>query len=406
MKVAFIACEYNPFHNGHLYHINKTKESGADAVVCIMSGNFVQRGEIAITEKHIRAKTALLNGADIVIELPLKYAVSDASHFAEGFIRTAAATGLDGFISFGSKDDLETLLKMQKLCFSDEAMQFASDMQKQGYSYAAAKSIYMADNFGKNESKILDDANNILALEYINNAIRLMNNPQFFSVERKGAAHDSDSVSDNTASAGFIRNEIYRFDEDNYSITGLYKCESLMPEITFNTLLEAYSAGLFPADKIKAETALFSRLLTLNEDEFRAVNNVNQGLENRITEKIRISSSLEEAYSMIKTKRFTHARIRQILLQAALGIKRDDINAGPSYIRILGFNNTGRAILRKMKDTAKLPVIMNLSEIDNNDTLGKRDAHLDYIAGKIFNICCPCPREGNTEYNISPVIIN
>lgn len=406
MKVAFIACEYNPFHNGHLYHINKTKDSGADAVVCIMSGNFVQRGEIAITEKHIRAKTALLNGADIVIELPLKYAVSDASHFAEGFIRTAAATGLDGFISFGSKDDLETLLKMQELCFSDEAMQFVSDMQKQGYSYAAAKSIYMAENFGKNESKILDDANNILALEYINNAIRLMNNPQFFSVERKGAAHDSDSVSDNTASAGFIRNEIYRLNEDNYSITGLYKCESLMPEITFNTLLEAYSAGLFPADKSKAETALFSRILTLNEDEFRAVNNVNQGLENRITEKIRISSSLEEAYSMIKTKRFTHARIRQILLQAALGIKRDDINAGPSYIRILGFNNTGRAILRKMKDTAKLPVVMNLSEIDNNDTLRKRDAQLDYIAGKIFNICCPCPREGNTEYNISPVIIN
>lgn len=406
MKVAFIACEYNPFHNGHLYHINKTKESGADAVVCIMSGNFVQRGEIAITEKHIRAKTALLNGADIVIELPLKYAVSDASHFAEGFIRTAAATGLDGFISFGSKDDLQTLLKMQKLCFSDEAMQFVSDMQKQGYSYAAAKSIYMADNFGKNESKILDDANNILALEYINNAIRLINNPQFFSVERKGAAHNSDSVSDNTASAGFIRNEIYRLDEDGYSISGLYKCESLMPEITFNTLLEAYSAGLFPADKSKAETALFSRILTLNEDEFRAVNNVNQGLENRITEKIRISSSLEEAYSMIKTKRFTHARIRQILLQAALGIKRDDINAGPSYIRILGFNNTGRAILRKMKDTAKLPIIMNLSEIDNNDTLGKRDAQLDFIAGKIFNICCPCPREGNTEYNISPVIIN
>lgn len=405
MKVAFIACEYNPFHNGHLYHINKTKESGADAVVCIMSGNFVQRGEIAIAEKHIRAKTALQNGADLIIELPLKYAVSDASHFAEGFIRTADATGLDGFISFGAKDDLQTLLKIQQLCYSDEAMQFVSDMQKQGYSYAAAKSIYIANIFGKNNAKILDDANNILALEYINNAINLMNNPQFFSVKRKGAAHDSDTVSDNTASAGFIRNEIYTLYEDNYSITGLHKCESLIPEIAFITLLEAYSSGLFPTDKSKADTALFSRILTLSEDEFRSVNNVNQGLENRITEKIRIAASLEEAYSMIKTKRFTHARIRQILLQAALGIKRDDINAGPSYIRILGFNKTGRNILRIMKDTAKLPVIMNLSEIDNDDTTGMRDAHLDYVAGKIFNICCPCPREGNTEYNISPVII-
>ncbi len=405
MKTAFIACEYNPFHSGHRYHIQSTKNNFADAVICIMSGNFVQRGDIAVANKFIRAKTALLNGADLVIELPVKYATADASHFAEGFIRTIKATGLDGLISFGAENNLEALISTSELIFSDEAEKFADDKQKAGINYATAKSLFLKQHID-NADEILGDANNILALEYIKNAYRILDKPEFFCVRRNGSSHDSLIPENGFASAGYLRRMIDSDSSSEKHPNFLEGWKYYIPDNAYELYCELLQSGLFPADRDKFDIAVFSRLLTLDSTYFSDVNNVNAGLENRIVSCLRSSNSLTDLYDFIKTKRFTHSRIRQIILQAALGITREDISAGVSYVRILGFNSIGRELLAEMRKTAEKPLITNLSDASKCGDNAIRDSQIDYIAGKLFNICCPVPTKGNPEFNYHPVIID
>ena len=405
MKVAFIASEYNPFHNGHEYHIRETKKSGVDAVVCIMSGNFVQRGDIAVASKHIRAKTALMSGADLVIELPLKYAVSTASLFAEGFVRTAKATGLDGIFSFGAKNDITELNKVKDIIYSEDAEKFANECISSGVNYPSAISQFLKMHDEGKYSDILDDANNILSLEYLNAIDKFFPEASAMSVHRKGAMHDSSQISEDITSAGNIRRMLYEDISDNDFINNIYSFKEYVPEHVFNELLMTYSSGLFPANKGKFEISLLSRLISCSPEYLSSVNNVNGGLENRIFEAINRSSDLESLYESVKTKAFTHARIRQIVLSAALGVTRDDINAGISYIRVLGFNDKGRALLNSMRKKSSLPIITNLSQADLTDERTKRDVYIDSLAGKLFNLCLPCPISGNPEYDIPPVYI-
>lgn len=405
MKTAFIACEYNPLHNGHKYHIEQTRKLGADNIVCIMSGNFVQRGDIAVAEKHIRARSALLAGADLVIELPVKYAVSTASLFAEGFVKTAKATGLDGFISFGSTADMNTLSDVKNIIFSDEAEEFASHCLTEGINYPKAKAMFLKEKHGNNMSLVLDDANNILALEYLNAADKYFNDAYAVSVERKGVMHDSSVTSGDSASAGFIRNILYRDISAEDFINNLYSCKRFIPDDVFEQLLSEYSSGNFPSSPEKFDVAAFSRLLNFTADYFTEINNVVGGLENRITDAITRTSSINDLCDIVKTKAFTHSRVRQIILSAVLGITRDDIDDGIPYIRVLGFNDKGRALLRFMQNNAEIPVITNLSQADISDKKTARNVILDYNASKLFNLCIPCPLSGNTEYDIPPVFL-
>ncbi len=405
MKVAFIASEYNPFHNGHKYHIDETRRLGADYVVCIMSGNFVQRGDIAVASKHLRARAAVMEGADLVIELPLKFAVSTASLFAEGFVKTAKATGLDGFFSFGSKDDIDTLKAVKSVIYSDEAETFAADAIAAGINYPSAKANYLRSYLDGRYVDVLDDANNILALEYLNAIEKYFPEATATSVNRKGVMHDSDEISGNISSAGNIRRILYRdIPSDDY-INNIYDFRSFTTDAVFNELLKAYSQEIFPSDRNKFETVVFSRLSGLSPAYFSTINNVNGGLENRICEAINRTSDIGELYDLVKTKAFTHSRIRQIILAAALGITRDDINAGLSYIRVLGFNDKGRALLNIMRKSALLPVITNLSQADPANKCTRRDIFLDSLAGKLFNLCLPCPLKGNPEFDTPPVYI-
>lgn len=404
MKVAFIACEYNPFHKGHQYHIKKTKENSVDAVVCVMSGNFVQRGDIAIADKYIRAKTALLNGADLVIELPLKYATADASHFAEGFIRTVKATGIQGSVSFGAENNLDDLLACADLLFSEQAENFAALKLKEGINYPTAKSMFIKQ-YLKNADDILSDANNILALEYINNAKYFLDEPEFICIKRNGSSHDSLTPENDFASAGYLRKKIYADLLYAQAANVLNNCKLYIPGSAYEVYTKAYYNREFPADPDKFNTAVFSRLLTFDSEYFSHINNVSAGLENRITDSIRNCNSVHELYASVKTKRYTHSRIRQIMLQAALGITREDISAGVSYIRILGFNSVGRQLLSKMKTLSDKPLITNLSDVGKYGKSALRDAELDYNSGKLFNLCLPVPNKGNTEFSSHPFII-
>lgn len=402
---AFIASEYNPFHNGHLHHIEATRKHGADNIICVMSGNFVQRGSVAVAEKHLRARTAVLSGADLVIELPLKYAISTASYFAEGFIRTAKATGLDGFISFGSKDSLETLNKVKNIVFSNEAEEFCNKCITEGISYPKAKALYTEKTGDKNLSAALSDANNILALEYLRARDKLYPEIGVLAIERRGTLHDSDDISGNITSAGNIRRILYDEISREDAINRLFEIKNYVPEGTFNELLSSYSSGTFPSSPESFELMQFARLLTLSNEDFLKINNVTGGLENRIIEGISRCNNIQELCDFVKSKVFTHSRLRQIMLSACLGVTKDQIDAPLQYIRVLAFNDKGRALLNTMRKSASVPVITNISQADTSSILTEKEVKTDILAGKLFNLSLPCPLSGNPEYDIPPVYI-
>ena len=405
MVNAFIASEYNPFHNGHQHHIEETRKSGADNIICIMSGNFVQRGSIAVAEKHIRAKAAILSGADLVIELPLKYAISTASYFAEGFIKTAKATGLSGVISFGAKDSLETLIQVKNIIFSYEAEEFSTKCISEGISYPKAKSLYL-EKFGSLAlSEALSDANNVLALEYLRAKDNYFPEADAVAIERKGTSHDSDDICGNITSAGNIRRILYNEISENDYINRIYEIQKLVPEAFFNELLPAYSAGTFPASTENFELIQFARLLSLTKDDFLKINNVTGGLENRIIEGLSRCNNVNELCDFVKSKVFTHSRLRQIMLSACLGITKEHLDAPLQYIRVLAFNDKGRALLNTMRKSASVPVITNISQADTSNSLTEIDVRSDILAGKLFNLSLPCPLQGNPEYDIPPVYV-
>ncbi len=402
MKNAFVACEYNPFHNGHKYHLDEIKASGFDNIICIMSGNFVQRGEPALFEKHKRAELALKNGADLVIELPLKYAVSTASLFADGFVKTAEATGLDGSISFGAESDIDTLLRIKDIVFSKAAEEYCCERIREGVNYPNAKQEYLTKTMGSDYYHILSDGNNILGLEYMRARDQYFPSAEIFSVKRNTIAHDSMETESIYASASYLRNLIYSSSDKTQMSE---KIISYIPENCVKEIEILFDNGLFPRDLIKFEAAAMSRLVLMTAEDFSLINNVNEGLENRIADAVRVSSVTSEVLDNVKTKRFTYSRLRQILFNAVLGITKADIENGISYIRVLGFNDRGRSLLHDMKERACLPVISNLSEINKDDSFMKRDALLDYNAGKLFSLTHPTCVSGNQEYNIPPVYV-
>lgn len=314
--VTGIICEFNPFHDGHKYLIDKIKQNG-NSVICCMSGNFVQRGEFAVFDKFARTETALSGGADLVIELPSACAVLSAEGFAKSAVNLLKSTGIVDEIAFGAENDNINELKKIAVMLNDESIKAAiiNEMKKGIPYHTARKNILKTD--------LLDSPNNILACEYL----RFADVP-CRAVKRIGKGHDTD---DELYSASAIRKTL-----DKNTISSIKNCE----------------------------TAVLAKLRQMNKDNFRKIADVNEGLENRIYDAVRNAGSLDELYGLIKTKRYTLSRIRRIILRAYLGI--DDNSAQAPYIRILGFNSTGRDLLSEMKKTADLPIITKYSDCSNN----------------------------------------
>jgi len=387
-NTAFIISEYDPFHNGHKYHIEKTRQAGAERIICLMSGNFVQRGDIAFCDKHSRARFAVENGADIVFELPLKNVLSGASYFAEGASQIIKKIKLDGTLSFGSSADTRSLTELSAI-INSEAFKGQVDRfsLENGCNHAIAtyKTLWECE---PEKAEILNDPNNILALEYI----KATGNMDLFSVTRNAVNHDSDFSSGGFSSAKHIRELIY-------NTGGLMEVKKLVPENVYSELTEMFVRGEAPTDKSCFSRVAVFELSRLGKSDFAEINGVNQGLENRIYSLLRESSELYSLYDRIKTKRFTHSRIRQIMVSSILGIKKAGLDREVPYIRVLGFNSKGREIIKEIRESCEIPLVMNLSEAPECP-----EKELDYLAGKLFDICRPRPLNKNTEFASKPYV--
>lgn len=349
-----IICEFNPFHKGHKYLIDSVKKDGL--VICVMSGNFVQRGEFAVYNKFERCKTALENGADLVIELPVPYSLMSAEGFAKAGVSILEKTGAVDQIAFGA--ECEDISKLKEIADKiDKSQDLIKEEMKKGISYPTARKNVIG-------SDLLDTPNNILAIEYIRHT-----NLPCTAVKRIGKGHDTD---DEVFSASAIRQTL-----DLEEICSMNNCEK----------------------------AILAKLRSMTADDFAKIEDVNEGLENRIYESVRNACSIEELYSNIKTKRYTHSRIRRIILKSYLDITKEYSKDVP-YIRILGFNKQGREILSKMKKNSKLPIISRYSDTDKLDSFGKKLFELECHCTDLYNLGYKTPLPCGTEQKSQIVILD
>ena len=395
MKICGIVCEYNPFHNGHMYHIEETRKLGMDGIVCIMSGNFVQRGDFAIMQKHARAEAAVRGGADVVIELPIPWAIASAERFASGAVSLMDSLGVVSHISFGAEtQNLVNIVQTAKILTDDAFSELILKEYASGISFARARDLAL-EKFSPELSDVLKTPNNILAVEYVKALLRRKSDIIPIAVERTGAMHDGSSFTDNIASASYIR----ELSESGRSFS------DYIPESASEIFRRECENGNAPMFIKSADSAILASLKRLSADDFLSCSDVSEGLEHRLFDAVSSSVTLQQTCELAKTKRYAYARIRRILLNAFLGIKAEHLSSDVPYARILAFNDTGRAIIKKAKKCSQVPIITKPSAIKNESKSANDLFALEKRADDIYSIFMKNPTTQGSTFTSSPLYI-
>lgn len=348
MAVAGIIAEYHPFHRGHAWQIAEVRSRlGEDtAVIAAMSGNFVQRGEFAMFSKHARAEMALCGGVDLVLELCAPWSSATAERFAQGGIALLAATGVVTHLAFGCESgDLAPLKLTAQSLESEHFPELLRSYLAEGMSFAAARQAAVQELAGE-AAQCLASPNNALAVEYLR-ALNTLGAPiEPLALPRIGAAHDSEELGQ-FSSASAIRRVLLEGGD----------WQGLVSEETAEIMQRELGAGYAPVTMKNCERAILSHLRRMSEDDFQPYDGGGEGLHRRFYAAVRSACSIEELLETAKTKRYPMARLRRMLLHSYLGILPAAQGETPPYLRVLGANERGRAVLKQMKKTAALPVI-------------------------------------------------
>ncbi len=391
-----IVAEFNPFHNGHKYLIDAIKNDGENTVAVVMSESFVQRGECACLSPSARTEMALRCGADLVLSLPVPYATASAERFAFGGLSVLGGLGCVNALAFGSEtDNAENLKKCAEILVSSQLSSALEKYLNDGLSFPVARQKAVEETSGKEIAEILSSPNNILGVEYIKAINKLGLNMEINPIARKGVDHDSKEVNENFCSASAIREMLHKR-------TGF---EKLLPEESKNILTKEINNGKAPSNYKELETAIIYRLRSMSVVDFKELPDVSEGLEYRLLEAIKNSSYLEEILEKVKTKRYTHSRIRRIVICAFLGIKKEDVLAPVPFIRVLGFNENGAKILKKAKETATLPIVTKSSEINALGENAKRVFELECFARDMFSLALPVRDEFGKEMTDKLIVL-
>ncbi len=392
--VAGIVCEYNPFHKGHLYQLEKTREAGADAIVCVMSGNFVQRGECAFLDKWTRAEAAVLCGADVVIDLPVPWAVSSAENFARGSITLLKEFGID-MLSFGTEcDDKNKLLLAAKSVDDENVIALTKKYMQEGLSYPSALHKSVSELYGGDTADIISSPNSTLAVEYIRQ-IQKFGGIDFLPVKRQGADHDSPEEKDGYLSASKIRSEL------------ILKPDvlSALPEKSAQLISDEFEKGNAPCLMANNERGVLSALRELSREKLEKYVSDETGLAGRIYDAVRNSTSLDELYEKAKSKNFTHSRVRREVLCAYLGIEKDIAVSNPPYIRILAVSEKGLSLLGAAKKKSALPIVTRHGEMQKLNDEARRIYEIQCSSTDKFALLSEKARECGLEQKSSMIII-
>ena len=388
MKIAGIVAEYNPIHNGHAHHIQQTKDADgacrATHVVAVMSGNFVQRGGPAVMPKADRVRAALSCGVDLVLELPVPWAMASAETFATGAVGVLDALGCVDDLSFGSEcGDLRLLNKVVDALESERFSVLVRYYCDGGVSFPAARQKAVREIAGERVAEVLALPNNTLGIEYIK-AIRRMNSGMKpFTVARMGTPHDGMLPIGEFASASYLRELMMAGRLDT--------AMRFMPAEARAILHRAVADGHAPADEKPAQRAVLAQLRRLSKEEISRLSGISEGLENRIYDSIRQCGGLQELYDSIKTKRYTMTRVRRIVWSGFLGLTDDMASLPIPYIRVLGLNGRGEEILSVIKRSGRLPLLSRPSQLSGLSEGARRVFETECRAADLYAMTVPVP---------------
>lgn len=383
MKTIGIITEYNPFHNGHLYHLFKAKKmTEADYVITIMSGNFLQRGEPAIINKWSRTKMALYAGVDLIIELPFVFSTQDANGFSFGAVKLLDSLQMVDYLCFGCEtDNLDTLYSISNFLHIEP--QKYKDLiiynSKKGFEFPKTRSQALCEYHRKfgidglekisplDLRKLLKYPNNILALEYIKHLLNLKSKIQPVAIKRIGAGYHQKNITGNISSATSIRNEI--LNNLRSPKTDLFmlndKIKSTIPSSVFPVLERELREERGPITLDSYRQFILATLRKMPLEDISRIQGVTEGLENRIKEASLKSYTVDQLINSIKTRRYTRTKIQRIILHLMMNLSKKDVKifnrCGPLYARILGFSKKGKTLLRTIKKNSSTPLVSKLS---------------------------------------------
>ena len=397
-----IVCEYNPFHNGHLYQIEKIRELfGEDAnVVAVMSGNYVQRGGVAIADKGLRAKCAVLSGVNLVLELPFPYSMSSAEYFAKSAIHILDSLGCIDYVSFGSESgDVFALRKTAELMLGNEykekLAELSEDSEKKKLGYAALCEIAL-NSISDADNLVALTPNNILALEYIKAIISSNSDMQIHTVKRFANSFSEESfVPGEIQSATAIRRSI-----ENKDISAL----EFIPNITKNIILNAISEGDFPCENERLDTAIIANLRLNPSERDDDIHDTAGGLYNRLKDLSFKTNTINGLIYAAESKHFTKSRIRRALFYSLLGVTSSQFNSLPEYTQLLAFDYRGRTLLKEIGKRSHFPILTKPSDLEKLPESALPQKQLSDKADAIFQMTKPIPKDGNQALRFTPFV--
>ena len=397
MKTAAIICEYNPFHSGHEYHIRKIREElGEDtAIVAVMSGNYTQRGDVAIVNKHVRAKCAILGGVDLVIELPFPFSSSSAEFFARSAVSIASNIGVCDYLSFGSESgDISALFSLASVLSSESFSVAYTELAKDktlGHPKLcelAAKRVGFVGN-------IDFTPNNILAVEYIRAINALGSALVPHTVLRSGAGYNDLIAQENDHPSALLVREMI--------LNGV--CSDLpLPDYCKEELALAFNEGQIPCELTKISAAIITHLRLTPPEVSRAIHDAQGGLYNRLYKASLEASDITKLSELTETKGYTNARIRRVLLYALFGVTSSDVRALPEYTQVLAMSSRGMLLLKEARKRSSIGILTKPSAIDGLSELAIAQKKLSDTADGIYELTKPTPKSACDVFRFSPFI--
>ena len=377
MKVSAIICEYNPLHNGHLHHIQETRRHGATHIICVLSSNFVQRGDAALLSKFDRAGLAVKAGADLVLELPTPFSCAAAEVYASGAVSLLDQLGVVDELSFGSSmGDIESIALLTEASLSTTRIygERIRERMKQGDSYPAAVWVIIRQRYGSQVAEKMQDPNNLLAIEYMKAMQKQKVTFSAYTIPRRIVLHDSDKPSGHYASASFIRKSV--MEGENYA--------DFMPSFVARRLADCIREGRVASFRQLERVSLY-RMRTASPEYLLALPDANEALVSRFIA-ARTANSLEEMLMQVKTRCYTMARIRRIVISALLGIRSDSARTPVPYARVLAFSDRGRELMGIAKGKSRIPISTSLAKLRQEGGSAEAFVKMEERASHVYGL--------------------
>lgn len=403
MKVAAIIAEYNPFHNGHKYQVDKIREIlGEDtAVIAIMSGNFTQRGEPAITDKTIRAKAAVMCGVNLVLELPFPFSMSSAEFFAKSGVRIANEIGVVDHLVFGSESgdvrelsDIASIMASSEYQLTLEAMR--DDSEYREYGYPELCELALTKLYGKEIKRSPLSPNNILAIEYIK-ALRAVGSVILpLTIRREGAGYnDIINPMAEFQSASAIRDEL---------IAQGSSALDFVPENAKEVYLKAIENGKMPSDAARLDLAVISSLRLNSPSAVVDIHDANGGLYNRLCDMSAEATGISSLTHLTETKKYTKARIRRAIWNTYFGVTSSDVKRLPLYTQVLAMDEIGRSVLKRIKKMSDFPVITKPSSYKDYGFEVISQKELSNKADSVYGLTLENANSGRFSLTFTPFV--